>query len=129
MAADKKPAGTILWTDLTVENAEKVRDFYGRVVGWKSDGLDMGGYDDFNMIPKGSSDPVAGICHARGGNRGLPPYWMIYLAVDDLDASIAECKGLGGKVLAGPKDMPGHGRYCVIEDPAGAVAALFEQSG
>jgi predicted enzyme related to lactoylglutathione lyase len=31
--------------------------------------------------------------------------------------------GIGWK---GPKDMSGYGKFCVIEDPAGAVCTLFE---
>jgi hypothetical protein len=29
-------------------------------------------------------------------------------------------------VLVKPKGMGGYGRFCVIRDPAGAVAALFQ---
>jgi predicted enzyme related to lactoylglutathione lyase len=36
--------------------------------------------------------------------------------------------GLGGRIVAGPKAFGGQGRYCVIEDPAGAVAALFQRA-
>jgi len=36
------------------------------------------------------------------------------------------CRDLGGEILVGPKGMGGHGRYCVIKDPAGAISALFE---
>ena len=73
-----------------------------------------------------SGDTIAGICHTRDSNADLPPQWLIYITVENLDQSISSCKELGGKVIAGPKSMAGYGRYCVIEDPAGAVAALFE---
>ena len=43
-----------------------------------------------------------------------------------IDKSIEECKANSGKIIAGPKNMGNYGRYCVIEDPAGAVCALFE---
>ena len=77
------PAGTIVWKDLTVENADVIRDFYAEVVGWKHSPCDMGGYDDYNMIPPESNDPVAGICHARGANANLPAQWLIYVAVQE----------------------------------------------
>ena len=51
------------------------------------------------------------------------------LTVDNADASAASCAELGGKVLTGPKNFGGQGRYCVIQDPAGAVAALFTPAG
>ncbi|MBW8873323.1 MAG: hypothetical protein JF614_00025 [Acidobacteria bacterium] len=45
--------------------------------------------------------------------------------VADLDASIARCLERGGKVVAGRRSM-GQARFCVIQDPAGAVAALYQ---
>jgi predicted enzyme related to lactoylglutathione lyase len=116
--------GTIGWTDLTVPDAAAVRDFYQAVVGWTAGEVDRGGYADFAMqAPDGRT--VAGICHARGGNAGLPAQWLVYIIVPDVDAAAARCTELGGRLLAGPKDM-GPARYCVIQDPAGAVAALYQ---
>ena len=55
MSDSKRPqVGTIGWRDLTVENAESVRDFYQGVVGWETSAVDMGGYSDFNLIPPGA---------------------------------------------------------------------------
>lgn len=126
MSGEGKPEiGSIGWIDLTVENGEEVRDFYREVVGWEPEAVDMGDYSDFNMKAPDSGKPMAGVCHARGGNAGLPANWLIYITVADADVAAARCVELGGKVIAGPKDMAGYGRYCVVEDPAGAVSALF----
>ena len=122
-------AGTIGWVDLTVPNAVQVRDFYSRVVGWRAEPVDMNGYSDFNMCDPASGTPRAGVCHARGGNADLPPVWLIYVNVADLDASLAGCLELGGAVVGGTKEMAGYGRYAVIRDPAGAHLALFEPAG
>lgn len=118
--------GVIGWVDLTVENAGAVQDFYSQVVGWTSTPVDMGGYDDFTMIAPSSGQPAAGICHARSVNADLPAQWLIYIQVEDLDASIRRCIELGGRVLSGPTEAGEYGRYCVIQDPVGAVAALSE---
>jgi predicted enzyme related to lactoylglutathione lyase len=128
MASNGKPAtGTIGWIDLTIDNAEEVRDFYAAVTGWQPEPVVMGGYDDFNMVSPETGQAVAGVCHARGGNAGLPPVWMIYIVVADLDASVDACRHNGGEVLAGPRRIGGD-RYCVIRDPAGAVAALYQRA-
>lgn len=124
--SEPRERGSITWTDLTVGNAEELRRFYGEVVGWRSEPVDMGGYSDFSMLAPGSGRCVAGICHARGGNADLPPQWLVYITVEDVEASAARCRELGGRVLAGPRSLGGTGRYCVIQDPAGAVAALFQ---
>lgn len=128
--SDSAPETTsITWVDLTVDNAGEVSDFYSKVVGWKADAVDMGGYSDFNMNAPESGMCVAGICHARGTNAALPPQWLIYVNVTDLDQSIVRCAELGGEILVGPRDMGSQGRYCVIRDPAGAAIALFEPAG
>lgn len=116
--------GTISWRDLTVENADAVRDFYQAVVGWEVMAQDMGGYSDYGMVPPGTGEMVAGICHARGTNADLPPQWLVYITVEDVDRSAARCVELGGAVIAGPRLLSG-GRFCVIRDPAGAVCALY----
>lgn len=123
---EKANIGSITWADLTVENAERLRDFYSAVVGWTSSGVDMGGYSDFNMNDPETGTPLAGVCHARGGNAELPPVWLIYVNVEDIERSVARCVELGGQVISGPKGVGGQGRYCVIRDPAGAALALFE---
>lgn len=120
--------GSIGWIDLTVPDAEGVRDFYAAVTGWKPEPVDMGAYSDFNMTAPGTGEPKAGVCHARGANKDIPPVWMIYITVSDLDQSLATCRAGGGKVLGGPRTMAGMGRYAFIRDPAGAVSGLFEST-
>jgi predicted enzyme related to lactoylglutathione lyase len=125
MPEETKPApGSIGWVDLTVPDAGRVRDFYSAVVGWTPTGLDMGGYEDFCMNAPGGAT-VAGICHSRGGNAGLPPVWLVYITVANLEASLKNTVERGGRIVAPPRSA-GTGRYAVIEDPAGAVAALFQ---
>ncbi len=118
--------GKIGWIDLTIDDATVIREFYEQVTGWTSSGVDMDGYQDYCMHPNETADPVAGICHRRGPNSEIPPQWMIYINVSDLDESIEKCKTLGGKVICGKRSFGGYGSTCVIQDPAGAVAALFE---
>lgn len=119
--------GNVGWLDLTVQDAPRIRDFYREVVGWGVTDVAMGDYADYAMVPPGSKVPIAGVCHARGVNAGLPAQWLIYIRVADLDASIAAGTRLGGRILAGPRGNPASGRFAVIEDPAGAVMALVQQ--
>jgi uncharacterized protein len=120
--------GIIKWVDLTVDDADGVRDFYSAVVGWQSVALDVGGHDDYLMTQPETGDAAAGICHQLGEIKGLPPQWLVYVKVDDLDDSIAVCDAKGGQVVFGPKDSETMGRWCVIQDPAGAVMALTENT-
>jgi predicted enzyme related to lactoylglutathione lyase len=115
--------GTIVWTDLTVPDAEAVRAFYA-AVGWTSEPVSMGTHNDFNMLRPGSGKPVAGICHARGPNANLPAQWLLYISEPRVDDCVRRCRELGGRVVDGPRGM-GEKRFCVIQDPAGAVEALI----
>lgn len=126
MSRNKSQAGTIAWVDLTVPHAEKLKDFYSSVVGWKSEPVSMGDYDDYNMTDPETGEPRTGVCHKRGVNKDLPSQWMVYFFVDDIEQSVDNCKEAGGKLIAEIKSMGDLGRYCVIEDPAGVVCALFE---
>jgi len=117
--------GKIGWIDITVDDANGLRDFYADVVGLVPDAVSMGDYDDFNMTMPASGEPVCGICNARGGNKDLPGGWMVYFVVDDVDASAAACTAKGGNILVEPRGLAG-GRFCVLEDPSGATAALYQ---
>ncbi len=115
--------GTIVWTDLTVENAEEIADFYGEVVGLVRSPHSMGEYDDYVMsTPDGTG--VTGVCHARGTNANVPPQWLTYFSVENVERSAARCVELGGRIIDGPRKM-GHQNFCVIQDPAGAIAAII----
>lgn len=120
---EDKKIGHILWHDLTVNDAAGVSEFYNAVIGWEKEGLSMGDYDDFVIKNPGEDDAVAGICHARGVNKDIPPQWLMYVQVADLDKSIARCKEFGGKII-GEKRKMGEGFYCLIQDPAGAHVML-----
>jgi len=121
--------GAITWIDLTVPNAEEVRRFYADVVGWATEPVSMGDYDDYNMTGPKSGRAMAGVCHAQGVNADLPAQWLIYINVANLDHSIARCEELGGTIVRPATKMGDYGRYAVIRDPAGAVSALFEPAG
>ena len=122
MSEAPKP-GTIAWSDLTVNDAEALRDFYTRVTGWKAEALSMGDYSDYVMVSS-AGEGVAGVCHARGANAQVPSQWLIYIVVDDVERAASECSALGGQIIDGPRPMGG-GTFCVIRDPAGAVCALY----
>ena len=119
--------GGIGWTDLTVENASDIRDFYKEVVGFGSAPVSMGDYDDFNMLSPTDGTPQVGVCHASGANKDIPPVWIVYFIIEDMDASLKVLRQKDGQVLVGPKDM-GNDRYAIIKDPAGAVCGLYQQA-
>jgi uncharacterized protein len=123
---DKNKIGTFGWYDLSVNDAEKVSSFYSEVVGWKKEGLSMGDYDDYVMKAPNTDEGVAGVCHARGNNAYIPPQWLLYVYVENLDQSLEKCVNLGGKII-GTKRKMGESFYCLIQDPEGAHLMLWEE--
>lgn len=116
----KNDMGSILWRDLTVKNADKIKDFYCKVVGWEAKPHEIGDYNDYDIMNPNTKETVAGICHKKGTNSNLPPQWLVYVEVEDVEKSANLCCELGGKVLDGPRLM-GESKFCVIEAPEGAV--------
>ena len=49
MSDKKANVGSTGWIDLTIPNADGIRDFYSNVVGWKSSPVAMDGYSDYTM--------------------------------------------------------------------------------
>lgn len=127
MSNSNNPIGGFAWADLTVPNAEEVRDFYTHVIGFSHTGVKMGDYEDYCMNSPSDGQTKAGICHKRGQNMDIPVGWMIYFNVEDLDQSMNAVVEKGGTIIAGPKGTTESGRYCFIMDPAGAMCALFEK--
>lgn len=116
--------GTLGWLDLTVDDADGLRDFYADVVGWTTEALSMGDYDDHVM--KAGDEAVAGVCHRRGPNAHLPAVWMPYVVVADLERSLAAVTARGGERVGDVRDGGGGAKMALIRDPAGAWLTLWQ---
>lgn len=120
--SNQKIVGVVEWRDLTVDNAEQVSDFYAHVVGWQREPVSMGDYDDYNM--NNAQGTVAGVCHAKGDNADLPPQWLMYVRVENVQQSVKKTVALGGEIIKGPTEYGGE-TYYVIRDPAGAILSVY----
>lgn len=122
--------GRIAWLDLTVNSAQATADFYQQVVGWSSKTVAMNdageSYTDFELFTENGTS-IAGVCHARGPNQGLPAAWLLYLPVGDLGASLKRVEDEGGKILRATQGDSGKYNIAIIEDPGGVCFALTQQ--
>jgi predicted enzyme related to lactoylglutathione lyase len=59
----------------------------------------------------------------------VPPFWLPYFQVTDVDAVAGKSKQRGGGVMVPPSDIPNTGRFAVLSDPAGAPFAIFKPAG
>jgi predicted enzyme related to lactoylglutathione lyase len=124
---DEAAVGRICWLNLTVPDASATLEFYRQVVGWSVQHVDMEDdgecYADYNLL-RYDGNPVGALCHARGVNLGLPPVWIIHLAVADLAQSLRRVKDEGGKIVKRMQGKDGEIAYATVQDPVGAYVAL-----
>ncbi|WP_448550189.1 VOC family protein [Thalassotalea fusca] len=118
--------GEMAWLDLSIANAKEVSEFYQNVIGWQVQEVSMGDYADYAMVCAASGEPVAGVCHAKGPNQDLPPAWLPYFLVEDIEQAIEQVTASGGALVTKLKSM-GNDKYVVIKDPAGAVCAIYQK--
>jgi uncharacterized protein len=128
--ADPTP-GKFMWNELMTTDADAAAKFYGSVVGWKTSSMPMPGSDageKYHLWKVGDED-AGGMLQMSGPQfAGIPPHWMSYVHVADVDACAAKVAPAGGKLAQPPFDIPGIGRFCVVIDPQGAALALMTPS-
>jgi len=117
--------GTFCWNELVTRDPEAARTFFGGLLGWTFREVDMGPSGTYTIIQNAGKDG-GGMMKMDGAMwDNIPPHWMAYIAVDDVDACAARTPELGGTICVPPTDVPGVGRFCVINDPTGAVVSLM----
>jgi predicted enzyme related to lactoylglutathione lyase len=118
--------GEFSWHELGTTDRESAWGFYSQLFGWRETStMDMGGGMLYQMFGVGGEDPIGGIYKITPDMEGMPPNWMGYVLVKNVDDAISAVKQGGGQVLNGPMDIPG-GRIAVFADPQGAAFAAHE---
>lgn len=116
--------GNPCWYELGTGDLEAARAFYAGVLGWQV--ADAGMKDFTYLLARSGGDMVAGMMSLAGQEAAPPPNWLIYFAVDDCDRTAGEITRAGGRVMRGPADIPGTGRFAIAADPQGAVFGILE---
>ncbi len=118
--------GTFTWRELMTPDVDKSRRFYGELLGWTTKTVPMreSSYDLVENGPAG--DQVGGMMPFS--KEGVPPCWMSYVSVEDVDASAKVVTGGGGNMVVPPQDIPDVGRFGVAMDPQGAGMVLFRSA-
>lgn len=118
--------GTPNWVELTTPDQQAAKEFYGTLFGWQLDDVPMDDQGSYYVTAAIEGDQVAGISGQMPELAGHPAFWGVFLAVDDVDATVAKVEPAGGKVEAGPFDVMEHGRMAAIQDPTGARVNLWQ---
>lgn len=116
-------AGAWAWCDLRTPEPDAAREFYGAVFGWEYGAVPMAGEEYTTFTAPGQSAPGGGVGPMMGQDD-VPPHWLNYFAVADVDAAVTTATELGGTSFTPPFDTP-FGRMAAIVDPAGAALMLM----
>ena len=114
--------GAFSWTDLNTTETGAATDFYRALFGWATHSEPIPGGGEYTMAAI-DGRRVAGLSAAPPGQH---PAWVSYVTVDDADAMTARASGLGASIMAGPFDVMEAGRMGLLQDPTGAVFALWQ---
>lgn len=98
--------GTFSWVDLTTNDSDGAKAFYGGLLGWEFDDNEIPGGGVYSMCRVGE-DFVAAIAPATGQ---FPPHWNSYVTVASADEAAARARELGGTVVEEPFDVMEAGR-------------------
>lgn len=113
--------GTPCWIDIGVPDVPAAGAFYSALFGWEIEygPAEMGFYSMARL--KGRDVAALGAQQVPG-----MVVWTTYLAVDDLDATVAKVPAAGGTVVVEAMDVMTFGRMAMVADPGGAVVALWQ---
>ena len=119
----KNEPGAMTWNELLTSNSDAAIEFYGRLLGLER-GETMGEMNYTLVRAQGTE--VAGVLQITPEMGLVPPNWMIYFAVDNIDETVAKVQSLGGSVLVPGTDIPNIGRFAALMDPQGAAFSIFK---
>ncbi|MEO1061274.1 MAG: VOC family protein [Actinomycetota bacterium] len=114
--------GALIWNELISPDVPAAAAFYGEVLGWGTQEMDMGEmgtYTVFTLDGEGIGGAMA------PPMDGMPPHWGVYFAVDDAEATIAAVTAAGGAVVNPPTPSP-PGIIAVVQDPQGAMFSIMQ---
>jgi predicted enzyme related to lactoylglutathione lyase len=126
---DPTKPGEFAWAELYTTDHEAALRFYSAIAGWEQLGsFDMGAMGTYVLWGR-EGKQLGGMMTLPPGmktpdGRAVPPSWMYYTTVADLDAALARAKARGARVLNGPMEVPRGQRVVQLMDPQGAAFAL-----
>ncbi len=121
--ADERPKnGTFCWNELITTDTDKAGDFYSSLLGWTKE--PFSGEMPYTLFKTGDKE-VGGMMARMPEMGDIPPHWMCYITVENVDESAKQVEDLGGKIICPPKDIPNVGRFTIIADPTGAAVGLI----
>jgi hypothetical protein len=118
--------GSFGWAELSARGLDRAVSFYADVFGWQSKTSPMGeGQPPYTEFLAGGQSIAGAMEMNPMVPAGVPSYWMVYFAVEDVDGSFKTAIDSGAREMLAPQDFPG-GEFAVLGDPQGAVFGLLK---
>jgi predicted enzyme related to lactoylglutathione lyase len=124
-AIRKHLPGEFCWADLGAPDVAGAKKFYRSVLGLEAQDIPMGPGQCYSLLQIKGKD-VCALYPMMPEQRGRPPAWVPYIAVTSVDRTLKKVTAAGGKVCVGPVEAMKAGRMAVVQDPQGAVFALWQ---
>jgi len=120
--------GTLCWTELTTSDLKAAEAFYSKLFGWTLKHGAVGAPMEYTEFSAASAPMPQGGMMAKPAEmpKHIPSYWMPYFLATNLDTSTSKAKELGARLMVGPQEIPDAGRFVVMNDPQGAIFAMFQ---
>src|SRR5215211_3253964 len=115
--------GTFSWVDLATSDADGAKVFYGGLLGWVFEDMPVPDSPPYSMARLGGR-AVAALYPKR--DEQAPSAWLSYVTVEDADATAEHAGELGATVISEPFEVLEAGRMAVLQDPTGAVFAIWQ---
>lgn len=109
--------------ELVSTDVKKAKSFYGSLFSWKLEDTNMPDGMTYTMIQVGEGVGGGMMQHPMPGQ---PSAWVPYVLVDNVSASTAKAKSLGGKIIRDVSEVPNMGSFSIIQDPTGGVLGLWQ---
>jgi hypothetical protein len=127
-AATAAAVGSFCWDELLTSDPDAAVTFYRGLFGYDHETKDGGAMGTYHILRRGQGQGsgIGGI--VKMPPTVLHPYWLAYIYVEDVDASAAKGKELGGQIDAPPETIQGAGRFSILGDPSGAAIGLYRET-
>lgn len=115
---------TLSWNELLTHDTQKAGKFYTELLGWSTKTDGPGGENYTEFVNDGES--IAGMMALPPDAQSMPPFWMPYFMVEDVDGMVARAIELGGKAMIEGLNVEGVGRIANIMDPVGGGFGMVQ---
>ncbi len=115
--------GCVGWHELQAGDGDEAFGFYTGLFGWSPAGvIDDGEHGPYRLFAANGA-AIGGIM------TRLPtvshPHWLFYFTVAALDAALERVAAAGGRLVIGPRQVPGGRWIAHCDDPQGAAFSLI----